>query len=68
MDQVIYNEYFELIYFMKKKDGYLTDEEYMIFQYMFELRKSKMNEEEMDKLKKKTEYLNQLLDDYYESL
>lgn len=66
--EVVHNEYFELIFFMKRKEDCLTDDELIIFMYMFNLRKAKMTEKEKDIVKKKTEYLNKLLDEYYESL
>ena len=53
---------------MKRKEDCLTDDELIIFMYMFNLRKAKMTEKEKDIVKKKTEYLNKLLDEYYESL
>ena len=66
--EVIYNEYFELIHLMKRKEVCMTDDELIIFMYMFELRKAKMNEKENKKLKEKTEYLRRLLDENYEFL
>ena len=53
---------------MKRKDGFLTDDEYIIFMCIFELRKAKMNEKETKKLNEKTEYLKKLLDENYEYL
>ena len=67
-NEVVYNDFFELIFFMKRKDEYLTDDEYIIFMYMFNLRKTKMTEKEKENVKKKTVYLNKLLDEYYETL
>ena len=62
---MIYNEYFELIHLMKRKQDCLTDDELIIFEYMFNLRKAKMTEKEKDNLKKNTVYLKKLLDEYY---
>lgn len=64
----VYNEYFELIHLMKRKEGCLTDDEFIIFMYMFNLRKANMNEKEKENSKKKTEYLYKLLNEYYEKL
>ena len=66
--EVVYNEYFELIFFMKRKEDCLTDDELIIFMYMFNLRKAKMTEKEKEIVEKKTVYLNKLLDEYYETL
>ena len=66
--EVVYNEFFELIYLMKRKEVCLTDEEFVIFMYMSNLRKAKMTEKEKENLKKTTEYLNKLLDENYEDL
>lgn len=52
--EVVYNECFELIYFMKRKEDCLTDDELIIFMYMFNLRKAKMTDREKDIVKKKT--------------
>lgn len=65
---MIYNEYFELIHLMKRKQDCLTDDELIIFEYMFDLMKAKMNENEKMKLKEKTKNLKRLLEENYEYL
>ena len=65
---MIYNEYFELIHLMKRKQDCLTDDELIIFEYMFDLLKAKMNEIEKIKLKEKTKNLKRLLEENYEYL
>ena len=57
-----------MVFLMKRKNEYMTDDEYIVFQYMFELRKKKMNMIEKVKLMDKTENITRVLDEYYDGL
>jgi hypothetical protein len=68
MEKKEYNEDFEMIYLIKRKEDILTDEELIVYTYMFKLRINKLDMEEKQKLQKKTEELIKLLDRVYENL
>ena len=53
---------------MKRKNECMTDDEYIAFMYMFELRKAKMDNIEKIKLKDRAEYLKIILDSNYDLL
>lgn len=53
---------------MKRKNECMTDDEYIAFMYMFELRKAKMDYIEKIKLKDRAEYLKIILDSNYDLL
>jgi hypothetical protein len=67
MEKKEYNEDFEMIYLIKRKEDILTDEELIVYTYMFKLRINKLDMEEKQKLQKKTEELIKLLDRVYDS-
>ena len=57
-----------MVYLMKRKNECMTDDEYIAFMYMFELRKAKMDNIEKIKLKDRAEYLKIILDSNYDLL
>jgi hypothetical protein len=67
MEKKEYNEDFEMIYLIKRKEDILTDEELIVYTYMFKLRINKLDMEEKQILQKKTEELIKLLDRVYEN-
>ena len=67
MDKMEYNEYFEMIHFLKRKEDILSDEELIVFAYMFKLRVDKLETEEKTVLQKKIDYFKKLLDRVYDS-
>lgn len=65
---IIHNEYFEMIHFMKRREEIITTEEYLVYEYMFNLMKSNMNEKEKEVLKQKKDELDKTLLKYYDIL
>jgi hypothetical protein len=68
MEKIEHNDLFEMIYFMKKRDDLLSNEEFIVYEYMFQLRIAKMNEDEKVKLETMKNNLTVLLERVYEKL
>jgi hypothetical protein len=67
MDKMEHNPHFEMIHFMKRKNSLVSNEELIVYAYMFKLRINKLEPEEKIKLQKKTDELMKLLDRVYDS-